>query len=206
MKFRCPHCRHVFETLEQSRCPACGKSLRHPDKWKVLKTDARRASLQQRMPHSQTLRQPIWMAFVNRPRFLVWVLGSCILVVGFLMTMKVNTGVPYRPPTRTLQTRRELLVVRTALEWFRAHCKRYPTTEEGLKALVRNPGVEGWQGFYLKALPPDLWGHPFHYSSSNDTVRLSSMGPDGKAGNEDDILSPPPDYKALMKRLAKDHR
>ncbi len=205
MKYLCPHCRHLFETLAGSRCPACGKTLRHPDRWKKSKPEtARRTRGPNMTVGSPAVRQPLWTMFIGRTRFMIWVLGGCILVVGFLMTLDINTGIPYRPPSKTLQTRRELVVIRTALEWFRTHCKRYPTIDEGLKALVRNPGVPGWKGFYLEGLPPDLWGHPFQYSSSNDTVRLFSSGPDGQPDTPDDIASPPPDYKALVKRLAKD--
>lgn len=205
MKYLCPHCRHLFETFTGSQCPACGKTLRHPDRWKKSKPDtARRTRGPGMTPASPNSRQPLLMLFVGRPRFMIWVLGGCILVVGFLMTLDINTGVPYRPPSKPFQTQRELVVIRTALEWFRAHCQRYPSSDEGLKALVRNPGVAGWKGFYLEELPPDLWGHPFQYSSSNDTVRLFSSGPDGLPGTPDDIPSPPPDYKALVKRLAKD--
>jgi type II secretion system protein G len=144
------------------------------------------------------------MVFLTRPRFFVWVLGGCILVGGVIISSSKNVTRPYQPPSKVIQTRKELMVIRTALEWFRIHCQRFPTTEESLKALVRDPGIHGWKGFYLEELPPDLWHHPFVYSSSNDTVRLSSMGPDGKPDTADDVLSPPPDYKALMKRLAKD--
>lgn len=207
MKYRCPHCRTLFETFKDSQCPACRKKLRHPEKWKLLKSkEARRASLQKRLPGSHEYRKPIWFVFLNRPRFLIWVLGSCVIVVAFLLSVRIKTAVPYSPPTKIVQTRRELVVVRTALEWFRTHCKRYPTTAEGLKALVRNPGIPEWQGYYLEGLPPDLWGHPFQYSSTNDTATLYSMGPDGAPGTADDIISPPPDYKALVKRLARDKR
>lgn len=166
----------------------------------------RREGLQKRLPGSHEYRRPIWFVFVNRPRFLIWVLGSCILVVGFLLTMKIKPVTPYSPPPKSLQTQRELVIIRTALEWFRAHCKRYPTTEEGLKALVRNPGVPGWKGYYLDQLPPDLWGNPYQYFALEETVQLYSWGPDGKGGTPDDIASPPPDYKTLVKRLALDNK
>lgn len=207
MKFRCPHCHHVFEKWEKAHCPNCSKGLRHPDKWKMPKPEkSRREGLQQRLPGTHELRQPIWMLFLTRPRFFVWVLGGCILVGGFILASGGKVTKPYQPPSKIVRTSKELMVIRTALEWFRTHCLRYPTSEEGLKALVRDTemGIPGWQGFYLEELPPDLWGHPFVYSSSNDTVRLSSMGPDGKPDTADDIQSPPPDYKALMKRLAKE--
>lgn len=205
MKYCCPHCRHIFETFEGAQCPNCAKVLRHPDKWKIAKPKPAQRN-PGRTGNTQHLRQPVWMLFASSPRLILWVIGGCILVVGFLLTLDINTGIPYQPPPKIVQTRKELLVLRTALEWFRVHCKRYPTSDEGLKALVRDPGAEGWQGYYIEALPPDLWGHPFLYSSSNDNVRLSSAGPDGIAETTDDIASPQPDYKALTKRLSLDKR
>lgn len=206
MKYRCPHCHHLFESFAEGKCPSCGKHLRHPYKWQQAPRSetARRAAGKARQAGTTPLRQPVWMLFFTRPRFMIWVLGGSILVIGFLMTLNINTGMPYKPPSKVFQTRRELVVIRTALEWFRTHCKRYPTTGEGLKALVRNPGAPGWKGYYLESLPPDLWGHPFEYSSSNDTVRLFSSGPDGVPGTADDVAAPPPDYKALARRLSKD--
>lgn len=205
MKYRCPHCRHLFEKLDSAHCPNCKKALRHPEKWKGLKAEkARREGIQQRLPATRDMRKPLWMLFLNRPRFAVWVLGGCMLVGGVILSSSDKVTTPYQAPNKVVRTRKELLVMRTALEWFRIHCKRFPTTEESLKALVRDPGVSGWKGFYIEELPPDLWGHPFLYSSTNDTIRLSSSGPDGKPDTADDIQAPPPDYKALMKRLSKE--
>lgn len=205
MKYRCPHCQQLFEKWKTAHCPNCKKGLRHPDKWTLPKPDkTRREGIQQRLPGVQELRKPIWMLFLNRPRFAVWVLGGCMLVGAVILSSSKNVTTPYQPPDKVIRTRKELMVIRTALEWFRVHCQRFPSTEENLKALVRDPGVEGWKGFYIESLPPDLWGHPFVYSSSNDTVRLASMGADGMPDTADDVLAPPPDYKALMKRLAQD--
>jgi hypothetical protein len=205
MKYRCPHCRELFDDLDKTSCPKCNKALRHPLKWKSLKTDkARREGIQQRMPPSHELRKPIWTLFFTSPRFAVWVLGGCILVGGVILSSKGKVTTIYQGPNKIDKTRKELVVLRTALEWFRVHCQRYPTTEESLRALVRDPGVEGWKGFYIPELPPDLWGHHFYYTCSNDVVQLSSLGPDGKTNTADDIQSPAADYKALMKRLAKE--
>lgn len=207
MKYRCPHCRHVFEKWETSRCPSCAKGLRHPEKWKALKPEKlRREGIQQRLPATRELRQPLWTIFLNRPRFIVWVLGGCMLVGGVVLSSADKVTRPYQPPGKVVRTSRELGVMRTALEWFRVHCGRYPTTGEGLRALVRNPdpGIPGWKGFYIDGLPPDLWGQPFVYTCSNETVRLSSMGPDGQTNTADDIQAPAADYKALMQRLARE--
>jgi general secretion pathway protein G len=78
-----------------------------------------------------------------------------------------------------------------ALDLFEQDTGRYPTNEEGLMALVRDLGVPGWQGPYLRGgLKADPWGNQYVYqldSSQTGLYRLSSAGPDGQHGTEDDI-------------------
>ena len=68
-----------------------------------------------------------------------------------------------------------------------------------MKALVQDPGIPGWGGPYIDALKPDPWYHPYHYACTAGKVTLSSDGPDGMRGTEDDILAPPPDLTLLVK-------
>lgn len=79
-----------------------------------------------------------------------------------------------------------------ALDLFEQDIGRYPTTDEGLDALVVDPGIEGWKGPYLRTgLKPDPWGVPYEYSISYETphlYELRSAGPDRQLGTEDDIL------------------
>jgi general secretion pathway protein G len=79
-----------------------------------------------------------------------------------------------------------------ALDMFEQDTGRYPTSEEGLSALVVNPGVSGWKGPYLKAgLYKDPWDNDYRYTlDPNDPrqYRLTSLGPDGQAGTEDDVV------------------
>lgn len=77
----------------------------------------------------------------------------------------------------------------TALDSFRLDVGRYPTTSEGLQALISTPaGVEGWNGPYLKKieLPLDPWGSAYHYESPGEhgDYDLYSFGRDGVAGGE----------------------
>jgi len=80
----------------------------------------------------------------------------------------------------------------TALDTLRLDVGRYPTTEEGLKALREKPsGVEGWQGPYLqKELPLDPWGKPYVYKSPGEhgEYDLISYGLDGVEGGEGENL------------------
>jgi general secretion pathway protein G len=84
----------------------------------------------------------------------------------------------------------------TALDTFRLDIGRYPTAEEGLKALREKPsGVEGWQGPYLpKEIPVDPWGTPYVYKSPGEhgDYDLISYGLDkveGGEGENQDIVS-----------------
>lgn len=88
-----------------------------------------------------------------------------------------------------------------ALDLFEQDVGRYPTTEEGLQALVVNPGIQGWKRSYLKGeLKNDPWDTPYVYQyvpdggtdASGQTVEggsylLFSCGPDRQPNTEDDI-------------------
>jgi general secretion pathway protein G len=75
-----------------------------------------------------------------------------------------------------------------ALELFKLDVGRFPTTEEGLNALVAQPpGVSvGWAGPYLKgSVPADPWGRAYQYKLNGDgSVDIVSLGADGTAGGD----------------------
>jgi general secretion pathway protein G len=78
----------------------------------------------------------------------------------------------------------------TVLDTFRLDIGRYPTTQEGLQALVTRPsGLEHWDGPYLnKAVPKDPWDRPYVYRSPGEGGRpydIYSLGADGAPGGQD---------------------
>ncbi len=82
----------------------------------------------------------------------------------------------------------------TALEAFEVDLGRYPTTQEGLDALVKKPvNLDKWEQPYLSrsAVPMDPWKLPYAYRQPGQHNQygydLSSSGPDGQSGGEDDI-------------------
>ncbi|HTY60727.1 MAG TPA: type II secretion system major pseudopilin GspG [Acidobacteriota bacterium] len=86
----------------------------------------------------------------------------------------------------------QIAEIEQALEKFAFDTGRFPNTDEGLDALLRNPGnFDSWEGPYLKKAPPnDPWGKPYAYrcpSTHGLDYDLYSFGPDGIDGNEDDI-------------------
>ncbi len=84
-----------------------------------------------------------------------------------------------------------------SLDTYRLDVGRYPSTEEGLAALITAPATAGakWNGPYLKkGVPPDPWGHPYQYKSpgTKGEFEIISLGRDGQpngTGEDADISS-----------------
>jgi general secretion pathway protein G len=74
-----------------------------------------------------------------------------------------------------------------SLEIFKLDVGRFPSSEEGLNALVTKPdSAAGWNGPYLKGgLPNDPWGKPYKYTlGANGAVEVLSLGADGAPGGD----------------------
>lgn len=81
--------------------------------------------------------------------------------------------------------------IRTPLLNYKTHVGTYPTTEQGLQALVRAPeNVENWRGPYVDSLPNDPWGKPYQYrfpgEKNPNSYDVWSFGPTGQ-DNENNI-------------------
>jgi general secretion pathway protein G len=77
---------------------------------------------------------------------------------------------------------------------FRRHCGFYPTTDQGLDALINKPGggrdcKNYAEGGYIKdgILPQDPWDEDYYYDSNGKVYNIHSSGPDQEEGTEDDI-------------------
>ena len=89
---------------------------------------------------------------------------------------------------QTAETQIEMM--KSAVNLFYLDVGRLPTTEEGLKALVREPsGVDFWRGPYLdNEVPMDPWQNPYRYESTRSGISdfsLYAYGADGAVGGED---------------------
>ena len=89
-------------------------------------------------------------------------------------------------------TKVQLKELKRALEMYKLDNGMYPTTEQGLKALVEKPKTppepKKWKK-YLDSVPKDGWGNDFVYISPAEKhpFELKSKGPDGELGTDDDI-------------------
>ena len=89
-------------------------------------------------------------------------------------------------------TKTQIRGLETALDLYRLHNSRYPSSEQGLKALLERPEVglipKNWNGPYLRGnnLPEDGWDSPFRYISENgNEFEIISLGADGIDGDVD---------------------
>lgn len=83
--------------------------------------------------------------------------------------------------------------IKTPLTAYRVHVGRYPSSEEGLDALIHKPEKAGnrWKGPYVEKLPADPWGRPYQYRypgiKNKESYDVWSMGPSGRDGADDNI-------------------
>jgi len=118
----------------------------------------------------------------------VMVVVAILAVLAALIVPKVMS----RPDeARVVAARQDIASLLQALKLYRLDNLRYPTTEQGLAALVTRPTLApvppNWKpGGYLERLPRDPWGHPYQYLSPglHGEVDVFSFGADGQAGGE----------------------
>ncbi len=85
-------------------------------------------------------------------------------------------------------TKIQIKALVSALDLYRLHCSAYPTTDQGLDALLHKPAVgtipENWRGPYLNSntVPQDGWKRNFLYTSDGHAFVISSLGADGAEG------------------------
>jgi general secretion pathway protein G len=111
------------------------------------------------------------------------VLTIIALVLGLVGPRVLN----YLGESRTKTAKLQIESFGSALDLFFLDAGRYPTTSEGLAALVQRPtGIEIWNGPYVKGnkVPPDPWGNPYQYRSPVDRApyEIVSYGSDGREG------------------------
>jgi general secretion pathway protein G len=90
--------------------------------------------------------------------------------------------------------RAELAMLEAALDAFERDCGRPPSADEGLAALVsRPPGLDRWNGPYVRRVTYDPWGTPYVYQLTTRPTRpgvVWSAGPDGREYTGDDVVLP----------------
>jgi len=108
------------------------------------------------------------------------ILGLLAALVGPQLFPKLGKG-------KQSAAKAQIELFGQALDQYRLDVGNYPTTQEGLAALVTNPGNDKWEGPYLKkGLPNDPWGRPYIYTcpGNHGDYDIVSYGRDGNPGGE----------------------
>jgi len=112
-----------------------------------------------------------------------------VFIVGLLATLVAPRLVGRADEARRTKAVADMKAVEQALNLYRLDTGGYPTTEQGLEALVRKPDrppvPRTWNpNGYLERVPVDPWGNPYVYVSDGGRFTLRSFGADGVEGGE----------------------
>ncbi len=122
-----------------------------------------------------------------------------VVIMGILAALVVPKLMGRTDDARIIAARQDISTIMQSLKLYKLDNLRYPTTEQGLQALIAKPtsGPEprGWKtGGYIERLPNDPWGNPYQYLSPGlkgevDVFSLGADGQPGGAGADADIGS-----------------
>ena len=111
-----------------------------------------------------------------------------ITIIGLIMSLVGPRVLNYLSESKVKAAAIQIQSFASSLDLFYLDLGRYPSTNEGLAALVQRPGgITGWNGPYLRNgyVPNDPWGHPYIYRSPSENGRpyeIISLGSSGKEG------------------------
>lgn len=114
-----------------------------------------------------------------------------VVILGILAALVVPKVMSRPDEARTIAARQDIGSLVQALKLYRLDNRRYPSSEQGLQALVEKPQAapvpDNWKsGGYVERLPKDPWGQPYQYLSPGlrGEIDVFSFGADGVAGGE----------------------
>jgi len=129
---------------------------------------------------------------VSKRGFTLIELLVVIVILGILATFIIPKIMQKPDEARVVKAKNDIMAFETALKMYKMDNGMYPTTIQGLKALIKKPDVppipEHYKpGGYLDTdkIPLDPWGHPYIYRSPGENGRpfeIISLGADGKVG------------------------
>ena len=110
-----------------------------------------------------------------------------VVILGILAALVVPKIMNRPDEARAVKAKQDVLAIQNALDLYKLDNGTYPTTDQGLQALVEKPTSspipQNWQA-YLKALPKDPWGHDYLYLNpgQHGEVDVFTYGANNQAG------------------------
>jgi len=117
-----------------------------------------------------------------------------VVILGILAAVVVPRVMDRPEQARISAAKNNIRAIRSALDMYKLDNHQYPTTDQGLEALVempeRPPEAANWNGC-MEKVPLDPWGNEYRYlfPGKHGDADVFSAGPNGRGGDEDDIGS-----------------
>ena len=136
----------------------------------------------------RNLRKPLrTLMLAGSPGFTLIEMLVVLVIIGLIMGLVGPQVLNYLTDARMKAANLQIQALSSALDLYYLDAGRYPSTSEGLTALVRRPSSgQTWNGPYLKggAVPADPWKHDYIYRSPAEGApfEIMSLGSDGREG------------------------
>lgn len=117
-----------------------------------------------------------------------------IVILGVLASLTIPSLMGNKDRADRQKAVSDIVTLENALDMYRLDNSRYPTTEQGIDALVKKPQISPLprsyrDDGYVRRLPQDPWGNDYRLISPGEhgVIDVFSVGPDGESGTNDDI-------------------
>ena len=114
-----------------------------------------------------------------------------VIILGILAAIVAPNVIGRIDDAQVARVNQDLRGIETALKFYKLDNFRYPSSEQGLDALVTrpaDPSIKNWKtGGYLDRLPVDPWGNPYEYLNpgNHSEIDIYTLGRDGRPGGEE---------------------
>ena len=113
-----------------------------------------------------------------------------VVILGILAAIIVPKIMSRPEQARIVKAKQDILAIQSALDLYKLDNGMYPSTDQGLDALVKRPTSDpipqNWKSDgYLQQLPIDPWGEHYQYINEDDKLRIFSYGAKGKEGHSE---------------------
>lgn len=110
-----------------------------------------------------------------------------LVIIGLLTSIVVVVALPGQDKALITKANADIRTIEQAVELYRMDTLRYPTTEQGVEALLEAPKAASYRSEgYIKSLPLDPWGNPYQYiyPGERGTFDIFTLGADGRRGGD----------------------
>jgi general secretion pathway protein G len=112
-----------------------------------------------------------------------------VMILGLLISLAAPRIMGRTDEARVVKAKADMKAIEQGLNLYRLDSGLYPTTEQGLEALVEQPRSgpqpRNWRpDGYMERIPLDPWDHDYLYASDGTTYMLQSLGADGEEGGD----------------------